>query len=1017
MYRSILLKLLMLCFALLAPAAWAQVCAVPGFNGANTALSGIVNTYYAGSTSGAGSTTVNIGAQRSGGSTIAPAVGDLILIMQMQGATLNTTDTSQYGDGQGPAFTRQDATVPTLPAPSPTVAYDSANNPTNGYAGGILSAAAGQYEYAVVTQVVSATQLRVRGAGAGGNLIYAYAQTAGPNQNSYQVIRVPQLSNAVVTAAINAPAWDGSTGGVVALDVAGQLSLNANIDVSQRGFRGGGVRNIGAITAPQYGGWRAAYATNLGGMKGEGIVGTPARVYDSFTNVLSVLAATDGYTDGDLGRGAPGNAGGGGNQHNAGGGGGGNGGAGGNGGGSWNANTNGQSGWQTGGYGGFPIATSFGNSRLFMGGGGGAGDVGGNGSTDPQGSGANGGGIIIVRAGGISGSGSLLVNGGNAPNTGSTDSAGGGGAGGSIFVTAFAGGVGLTMQASGGTGGSNNMGAGNPEQDGPGGGGGGGVIYTQVGSLGTVALGANGTVTTANTAPTDAPNYYARPGQTGITPSVVEPLDAIGARAGFSCMPQLSVSKSATPTVITSASAATTSYQISVSNGALAGGVTNVNIFDETLPPGWTLASAATYAYSPAPSATRLGAGAESTAGIAPALPAQVLTSAATTFALGAAAPGTVAAAGQNSLRWGSFFLDQGASLTISFVVNIADSSPVGNYHNNAGASFLDPTRASADGNRLVTSSNANGANRSSTNYSNNTAFAYVSAGAVGGSNYSGLVAGPSSEDVLLQGDLSISKTVSPVGTVAPGQTLLYTLTPRNNGRAIRNTTYAADQTTPATNTDTASRILAGSMVRVTDTLPASLTITTAFAGTGWLCSGISSVTCDLTPTAVPLAAQTNLASITATLRVLAAACPGPVSNTAVIGDFQAPYSDTNVSNNSSSVSNGLTCTAALSVTKSNGVNSPTSLIAGATTNYTITFSNAGPSSADDAIVRDTPSAGLSSCSVTTCTPSGGSPAATCPLFGNWPNLFAGGGLLLPNFPSNSSITFTVSCGVSATGL
>jgi uncharacterized repeat protein (TIGR01451 family) len=1004
-------------FTGLIPLVQAQVCAVPGFSGVNTALSGAINTYYAGSTSGASSTTANIGALRAGGSTTAIAVGDLVLIMQMQGATLNTTDTAQYGDGQGAAFTRQDATVPTTPGPSPTVAYNTATNSTDGYAGGVLTATAGQYEYAVVTQVVSATQLRVRGASAGGGLLNTYTQSTGSNQNTYQVIRVPQLSNATISGAVIPPAWDGSTGGVVALDVAGQLAVNANIDVSQRGFRGGGVRNIGAITAPQFGGWRALYSTNLGGMKGEGIVGTPARVYDSANNVLSTLAATDGYVDGDVGRGAPGNAGGGGNQHNAGGGGGGNGGAGGNGGGSWNANTNGQSGWQTGGYGGFPIATGFGISRLFLGGGGGAGDVGGNGSTDPQGSGANGGGIIILRAGSISGSGSLLANGGNAPNTGSTDSAGGGGAGGSIFVTALAGGAPLTMQASGGNGGSNSMGANNPEQDGPGGGGGGGVIYTQAGSLGTTSSGTNGTVTTANNAPTDAPNYYARPGQGGVTPAVTEPFDAIGARAGFSCPPAISVSKSATPTVITSATGATTSYQISISNGTLSGGVTNLNVFDETLPPGWTLASPATYAYSPSPSAVRLGAGAESAAGIAPALPAQALTSLATTFPLGAAAPGTAATAGQNSLRWGSFFLDQGASLTISFTVNIADSSPVGNYHNNAGASFLDPTRASADGNRLVTPISANGANRSSTNYSNNTAFSFASAGNVGGSNYNGLVAGPSSEDVLLQGDLSITKTVTPTGTVAPGQTLVYTLTPRNNGRAIRNTTYAADQTTPATNTDTTSRILASSAVRVTDTLPASLTITTAFAGTGWVCSGTSSVACDLTPTAVPLAAQSNLAAISATLRVLTAACPGPITNTAVIGALQAPYSDTNAGNNTSSVSNALTCTAALSVSKSNGIVSPATLTAGSTTNYTITFSNAGPSSADGSVVRDTPSAGLSNCSVTACTASGGSPAATCPAAGNWPNLFAGAGLALPNFPSSSSISFVVSCGVSATGL
>ncbi|NJS35913.1 MAG: hypothetical protein HC765_04870 [Brachymonas sp.] len=157
---------------------------------------------------------------------------------------------SQYGDGLGAAFTRQDATVPTLPAPSPTVAYNSATNASNGYAGGVTSATAGRYEYAVVTQVVSASQLRVRGNGGGGGLINSYTQSTGANQNTYQVVRVPQLSSATITGELTAPAWNGRSGGVVALDVAGTLTLNAGINVSQRGFRGGGVRNIGAITAP-----------------------------------------------------------------------------------------------------------------------------------------------------------------------------------------------------------------------------------------------------------------------------------------------------------------------------------------------------------------------------------------------------------------------------------------------------------------------------------------------------------------------------------------------------------------------------------------------------------------------------------------------------------------------------------------------------------------------------------------------------------------------------------------------
>jgi uncharacterized repeat protein (TIGR01451 family) len=1016
-YELVRKLMLVLALLILPWPALAQLCAVPGFSGPVASLSGVVNTYYTGSSGGASGSTVNLGAQRGAPSaTTTFSVGDLVLIMQMQGATLNTSDTSLYGDGQGASNTRQDATVPTLPAPSPTVPYSAATNATNGYAGGFTAATAGRYEYAVVTQIASATQLRVRGAGAGGNLLYSYTQSAGPNQNTYQVIRVPQHASAVITGALTAPVWNGSTGGVVALDVAGLLTFNAGINVSQSGFRGGGVRNIGALTSPQFGGWRALYATNLGGMKGEGLAGTPARVYDSLSNALSTLAATDGYVDGDVGRGAPGNAGGGGNQHNAGGGGGGNGGAGGNGGGSWNANVNNQSGWQTGGFGGFPVSASFDSNRLFMGGGGGAGDVGGNGSTDPQGSGANGGGIIIVRAGSISGSASLLSNGGNAPNTGSTDSAGGGGAGGSILISVQSGGLaGLTLQANGGNGGNTTMGATNPEQDGPGGGGGGGVIYTPAGGAGTSGVGAAGNLTTANTNPTDPPFYYARPGQTGLLPSVGLAQDNVGARAGFECLPVLSVNKSATPTVINTPIGATTSYTISVTNGTLSGGVTNLTLFDQALPPGWTLASPATYTYSPLPSPTVLGAGAEAAAGVVePVLPDSSINSLATSFDLRgpATAPGEAATAGQNALRWGTFFLDQGATLTLSFVVNIADTSPVGNYHNSAGLSYLDPTRLNADTNRLITPATSNGANRSLTNYTSNTTHASAAAGAVNGSNYNGLQAGPTGEDVRLNGDLSISKTG--LLSAAAGQTFTYTLSPRNNGRAIRDLVFSTDQASTAFNTDTISRILSNATVSVTDTLPASLTLTSAFSGAGWSCSNAGqTVSCTRTPTSVPLAASTTLPIITGTVRVSTTACPGPIVNTATIAGLQAPYIDYALANNTTSFSTSIDCNANLSVTKTNAV---TTLTAGTTTSYTLTFANAGPSTADGAVAKDIPSTGLSNCSVTSCTASGGSPAAVCPAPAAWPNLLTGAGLILINFPSGSTLTFALSCAVSATG-
>jgi uncharacterized repeat protein (TIGR01451 family) len=101
-----------------------------------------------------------------------------------------------------------------------------------------------------------------------------------------------------------------------------------------------------------------------------------------------------------------------------------------------------------------------------------------------------------------------------------------------------------------------------------------------------------------------------------------------------------------------------------------------------------------------------------------------------------------------------------------------------------------------------------------------------------------------------------------------------------------------------------------------------------------------------------------------------------------------------------------------LSVAKTNGT---TSLVASSSTTYSVTYVNAGPSAASNAIVQDTPSSGLSGCTVNSCTVAGSPATATCPVVPN--NLLAAGGTTIPVFPSNSSITFSLICSVAATGL
>ena len=54
-----------------------------------------------------------------------------------------------------------------------------------------------------------------------------------------QLVLVPQYENATVTSLLFAPQWDGETGGVLALEVAGILSMDAPINCTGRGFQGG----------------------------------------------------------------------------------------------------------------------------------------------------------------------------------------------------------------------------------------------------------------------------------------------------------------------------------------------------------------------------------------------------------------------------------------------------------------------------------------------------------------------------------------------------------------------------------------------------------------------------------------------------------------------------------------------------------------------------------------------------------------------------------------------------------
>ena len=461
---------------------------------------------------------------------------------------------------------------------------------------------------------------------------------------------------------------------------------------------------------------------------------------------------------------------------------------------------------------------------------------------------------------------------------------------------------------------------------------------------------------------------------------------------------------------MTTAISATTSYSINISNTR--GAATNVYLLDATLPPGWAYTSAppTVYTYSPAPPGAA-SAGAETTAAVLPAgLPVNVATTVnannPVSLRAAGAAPGVVPANGDNSLRFGSFFIPQNGSVTVTFVVTIPDSATAGTYHNPAGVVYLDPTRSAADGNRMVSPGTNVNANRAGTSYAATT-YAGGSTTAVAGSNFSGLPGGPTSDDVTLTPDLSVTKTLN-TGTLTLGAAqIAYTLVGRNNGRAVADQVFATTQATGQSATAIVSPALT-----ITDTLPAGVLVTSSANSNTpvWTCTisgGGASLACVASAGVYPLAAATNFVAITANVSITTAACPGPRTNTVAVTN--PSLTDSNLSNNTATLVSPVSCNANLSVSKTNGVNTVTS---GSTTSYTLTFNNGGPAAADGAILKDIPSAGLA-CSVASCTPTGN---GVCPAVGLFPNLLTAGGLTLASFASGSTLAFVVNCGVTATG-
>jgi PKD repeat protein len=163
-------------------------------------------------------------------STAGFSVGQAVLVIQMQGAEINISNSPAFGD------------ITNL-------------------------GSAGRYERGYIRNIDGARILLEKA------LINEY-NLAG----AVQVVSMPAYEEAIVTGTLTAQAWDGSTGGILAFSV-GQLRLQGDIDLSGKGFRGGSFEldYTGTCTfLSSYSNYAYEEGSIRGGKKGEGISAAPA---------------------------------------------------------------------------------------------------------------------------------------------------------------------------------------------------------------------------------------------------------------------------------------------------------------------------------------------------------------------------------------------------------------------------------------------------------------------------------------------------------------------------------------------------------------------------------------------------------------------------------------------------------------------------------------------------------------------------------------------------------------------
>jgi len=151
---------------------------------------------------------------------------DKVLIIQMQGAFINTDNSPDYGKIQSL----------------------------------VLS---GNYEFARIASISSI------------GIIFKnkLKNFYSPADGSVQLIRVPEYRDLSIDSPLSCQAWNGETGGVLVFSVENTLRLNSFIDVTGKGFRGGAASNAVNNPPTHTGDYVSAADSTRFSRKGEGIFG------------------------------------------------------------------------------------------------------------------------------------------------------------------------------------------------------------------------------------------------------------------------------------------------------------------------------------------------------------------------------------------------------------------------------------------------------------------------------------------------------------------------------------------------------------------------------------------------------------------------------------------------------------------------------------------------------------------------------------------------------------------------